>query len=150
MAQSFCCVYVHYVFSTKGRRNFISLELKDRLFPYIGGIARDNNMKALTVGGTDNHAHALVSLPSTLSVAKAVQLLKGGSSKWVHDTSPDHQEFAWQAGYGAFSVGVNQVERTVRYIENQAKHHEKRSFEEEFLAFLKLHKVEYDPKYIWE
>mgnify|MGYP001587974719 CR=1 FL=1 len=150
MAQSFCNCLMHCVWSTKERRNFIAPELQERLFPYLGGIARDNGMKALMVGGIANHVHALLSLPSTMTVAKAAQLLKGGSSKWVHDTFPDYREFEWQAGYGAFSIGATQVERTIKYIENQEEHHRGRSFEEEFLEILKIHNVEYDPRYVWD
>jgi REP element-mobilizing transposase RayT len=141
---------MHCVWSTKGRRNLIPPELQKRLFPYLGGIARDNGMKALVVGGISNHVHSLVSLPSTMAVAKAVQLLKGGSSKWVHDTFPDYREFEWQAGYGAVSIGAAQVDRTIKYIENQEEHHRGRSFEEEFLEILKVHGVEYDARYIWD
>jgi REP element-mobilizing transposase RayT len=141
---------MHCIWSTKERRNFIAPELQEHLFPYLGGIARDNGMKALMVGGIANHVHALLSLPSTMAVAKAVQLLKGGSSKWVHDTFPDYREFEWQAGYGAFCIGATQVERTIKYIENQEEHHRGRSFEEEFLEILRIHNVEYDPRYIWD
>lgn len=150
MAQSFCNCLMHCIWSTKGRRNLIAPALQERLFPYLGGIARDNGMKALMVGGTTNHVHALLSLPSTMAVAKAVQLVKGGSSKWVRDTFPDYREFEWQAGYGAFSIGATQAERTIKYIEDQEEHHRGRSFEEEFLEILKVHGIEYDPRYIWD
>ena len=150
MAQSFCNCLMHCVWSTKGRRNLIPPELQKRLLPYLGGIARDNAMKALVVGGISNHVHSLVSLPSTMAVAKAVQLVKGGSSKWVHDTFPDYRDFEWQAGYGAFSIGAAQVDRTIKYIQNQEEHHRGRSFEEEFLEILKVHGVEYDARYIWD
>ena len=82
-------------------------ELQERLWPYMGGIARENNMKALAIGGIEDHIHLLISLPATLSIAKAIQLLKGGSSKWVHDRFPDHNNFKWQEGYGAFSVNIS-------------------------------------------
>jgi putative transposase len=87
-------------------------ELQARLWPYLGGIARENRMKALVVGGVENHVHVLLSIPSTLSVAKAVQLLKGNSSKWIHKTFKEHWNFEWQEGYGAFSIGVSGVEDT--------------------------------------
>jgi putative transposase len=82
-------------------------------------------------------------------VAKALQLSKGGSSKWIHDTFPQHRAFAWQEGYGAFSIGISQVQPTVLYISRQAIHHQKVTFQEEFLAFLEKHDVEYDPRYVW-
>ena len=93
-------------------------------------------MKALAVGGTEDHIHVLLSLPATLPPAKAIQLIKAGSSKWVHESFPAHRNFAWQEGYGAFSVGLSQIETTIAYIRNQKEHHRKKTFEEEFLAFL--------------
>ena len=96
-------------------------------------------MKALMIGGVEDHVHVLLSLPSTLSVAKAVQLIKGNSSKWIHETFPEHQSFEWQEGYGAFSIGISGVDDTVKYIQNQAEHHRKMSFKEEVAAFLKKH-----------
>ena len=114
------------------------------LWAYIGGIARNNGFKALTVGGTDNHCHVLLSLPATMPLAKAVQLIKGGSSKWMNDSVSSG--FRWQEAYGAFSIGVSQVPNTVAYIQNQLEHHHKIGFEEEFLAFLKKNGVEYGAK----
>ena len=140
---------MHYVFSTKERRNTLSADLRERLWPYLGGIARENGMKALAVGGTDNHVHLLVSVSSTLSVAKVIQLIKGGSSKWIHDTFPAHGGCAWQEGYGAFSIGVSGVEDTIKYIKAQEQHHRSRSFEEEYLGFLEKHGLEFDERYVW-
>ena len=140
---------MHYVFSTKERRNTLSADLRERLWPYLGGIARENGLKVLALGGTDNHVHLLVSVSSTLSVAKVIQLIKGGSSKWIHDTFPAHAKFAWQEGYGAFSIGVSGVDDTIRYIKAQEQHHRSRSFEEEYLGFLEKHGLEFDERYIW-
>jgi putative transposase len=94
----------------------------------MGGIAREHGMKALAVGGVEDHAHVLLSLPTTVTIAQALQLIKGGSSKWIHDTFPEHCDFAWQEGYGAFSIGVSQVAGTVSYIQSQAEHHRKKTF----------------------
>jgi len=140
---------MHYVFSTKDRRKLISPTLQNQLWPYLGGIARENEMKALAVGGMDDHVHLLVSLPSTLSVAKGIQLIKGGSSKWIHDTFPEHGTLAWQEGYGAFSIGVSGVEDTIAYINRQAEHHRGKTFEEEFIGFLNRHGIDYDPRYVF-
>jgi len=101
-------------------------------------------MKTLAIGGVADHVHVLLSLPATLSVAKAMQLLKGNSSKWIRETFPKMRSFAWQEGDGAFSVSVSGVEATVAYIRNQARHHRKRSFREEVLAMLKKHGFEYE------
>ena len=141
---SFTSCLVHCVFSTKERRRLITPVLQERLWPYLGGIARQHKMKMLAVDGVEDHVHALLSIPATLSVAKAVQLLKGNSSKWIHETFPDQRLFGWQEGYGAFSIGVSGVEETVAYIRNQKEHHRSRSFKEELVAFLDKHGIEYE------
>jgi REP element-mobilizing transposase RayT len=101
-------------------------------------------MKALAIGGPSDHVHILLSLPSTLSIAKAVQLLKGNSSKWIHETFPELRNFEWQEGYGAFSIGISGVDETARYIQNQPEHHRVRSFREELGAMLRRHGFDYD------
>ena len=141
---------MHCVFSGKERRPVITLELQERLWPYLGGIARENKVKALSIGGVEDHVHMLVSVPATLSIAKAMQLIKGGSAKWVHDNFPPHRLFAWQEGYGAFSISICDVARTVSYIENQREHHRKIDFKAEFVAFLQKHGIAYDERYIWD
>ena len=125
-------------------------QLRDRLWPFLGGIAREHQMKALSIGGVEDHVHLLLSLPATMSIVKAMQLIKGGSSKWVHDSFPDQRLFAWQTKYGAFSVCVSLLDRIIKYIENQQRHHRRMSFQEEFIALLKRHKIEYDERYLWK
>lgn len=147
MSHTYVSELFHCVFSTKDRRGLILPAKQSDLWSYMGGIARKNGFKAIAVGGTDNHVHLLVSLPAIMPVAKAMQLVKGGSSKWMNDSGTN--AFAWQQGYGAFSVGISQQADTVSYICSQAEHHHKRGFEEEFLSFLKKHGIEYDPKYVW-
>jgi putative transposase len=149
VAHSYTSSLYHCVFSTKQRVKLITPELQERLWPYMGGIARDNAMKALAIGGIEDHVHMLLSLPSTLAIAKAIQLVKGNSSKWMHATFSDMSHFAWQEGYGAFSIGISQIETTVTYIQNQQKHHRRKTFQEEFLSFLKTHGIEYDPRFVW-
>jgi putative transposase len=146
MSHSYTNTLVHCVFSTKNRQKVLTEEILARLFPYLAGIARKNGMTALAVGGVEDHVHLLLSLPPTLPVAKAVQLVKGGSSRWLHETFPALEGFAWQAGYGAFSIGISQAERTTRYIQGQAEHHRETSFEMEFVQFLDTHRIEYDPR----
>jgi len=124
--------------------------LGQRLWAYLGGIARQNQMKAIEVGGMPDHVHVLLSLPSTLSIAKALQLIKGGSSKWVHDTFPEHRLFRWQVKYGAFALSVSLLDKTIQYIKNQQAHHRKMTFQEEFVALLKKHQIAYDERYLWE
>ena len=117
-------------------------ELKEPLHSYLGGIARQNGISPLAVGGTADHVHLLISLPRTISLAKAVQLLKSGSSKWIHDNFPQSKLFSWQEGYGAFSIGISQRDATVQYIQSQAEHHKRLSFADELKKFLALHGME--------
>jgi REP-associated tyrosine transposase len=147
---SYVSSYFHCVFSTKERRKLISPSLQERLWPFLGGIARQNNLKALIAGGTEDHVHILLSLPSTMPVAKAMQLIKGGSSKWIHETFPEQRLFAWQEKYGAFSVSFSQLDATTDYIKSQQEHHRTRTFQEEFLTLLKKHHIEYDHRYLWK
>lgn len=105
-------------------------------------------MKALAIGGTDNHIHLLLSLPSSLPIAKAMREIKSASSHWMHETC-DIPGFEWQERYGAFSIGWAQVNATTAYISSQTEHHRKRDFQAEFLAILDKHKIEYDPRYVW-
>lgn len=149
MANSYHILLIHAVFSTKNREPWLSPPVRQRLFPYLGGIARQNGMKALSIGGVSEHVHLLLSLSRELSVADAMQLIKGPSSKWVHETFPQMAGFAWQEGYGAFSIGILQADETCRYIEGQEEHHRTVSFQEEYLAFLKRHNVPHDERYVW-
>jgi REP element-mobilizing transposase RayT len=114
--------------------------MQPRLWAYIGGIARTNGFTALAVGGIEDRIHVLLSLPATLPVAKAIQLIKGGSSKWMNDRL-DRRSFAWQDSYGAFSIGISQVQNTIRYINDQERHHTKVGFEDEFRGFLERHGI---------
>jgi REP element-mobilizing transposase RayT len=147
---SYVSSYFHCVFSTKARNKLITPPLQERLWPFLGGIARRNDTKALITGGTEDHVHILLSLPSTMPIAKAMQLIKGGSSKWIHDTFPEQRLFAWQEKYGAFSVSFSQLDAIQEYIRNQHEHHRTKSFQEEFLALLKKHHIEYDERYLWD
>ncbi len=149
MSHSYVSNIMHCVFSTKDRSKWITPDLRNRLFPYMSGIAKTNFIMALEIGGVDDHVHMLLSLPSSMTVAKALQLIKGGSSKWIHDTFIQHKHVRWQEGYGAFSVSISQVQETITYIKGQEKHHQRKSFKEEFLTFLRKHNIEYDDKYVW-
>ena len=141
---SFTSCLFHCVWSTKNREPCLTLDVRERLWPYLGGIAKQNQMKALVIGGASDHVHVLLSLPATLSVAKAMQLLKGNSSKWMRETFPNMRFFAWQEGYGAFTISMSGVEATTAYIQRQAEHHRTRSFREEFVVMLKKHGFAYD------
>ena len=139
MANTYTSLHYHIVFSTKNRDPFLVETVRERLFAYLGGIARENGMNALEVGGMTDHVHLLLSLPSTVPIAKAVHLLKSGSSKWIHENFPQSPGFSWQQGYGAFSISISQQEKTVAYIHAQAKPHERVNSAEEFREFLMAH-----------
>jgi putative transposase len=141
MSHTYYSLLVHCVFSTKERRVLIPAELQKKLWPYIAGIARMNRFKALAVGGMRDHAHVLLSLPTTITVAKAVQLIKGGSSKWINDHA-EVRSFEWQDGYAAFTIGISQLQTTIRYIDNQEQHHTRMSFHQELHRMLARHGIE--------
>ncbi|MGB0063323.1 MAG: IS200/IS605 family transposase [Terracidiphilus sp.] len=148
MPHTYCSSLFHCVFSTKERRKAIAPEIQERLWAYIGGVANEHGLKALSTGGTEDHIHILLSLPSSFPIAKAMREIKSASSFWMRHTiaQPD---FAWQEGYGAFSIGCSQIATTSAYIRSQEEHHRQRNFQAEFLAFLKKHRIEYDPRYVW-
>jgi putative transposase len=141
---SFSSSLHHCVFATKEREPWLTPELRERLWPYLGGVARENGTKTLAIGGAADHVHILLSLPATMSVAKAMQLLKGNSSKWIHETFPALRSFAWQEGYGAFTIGMSGVEETHAYIRDREKHHQIRTFREEVIMFLRRHGLAFD------
>jgi REP element-mobilizing transposase RayT len=148
MPHSYCFSLYHCVFSTKDRRPLLVPEMRERLWAFLGGVARDHAMTALMVGGMEDHDHLLLSLPAVKPVATAMREIKGVSSHWLHQTF-DMPHFGWQEGYGAFSIGMAQIEATRAYIANQTEHHRKRDFQAEFVAMLNKHGIAYDPRYIW-
>jgi putative transposase len=131
------------MWATKERRPLIKPELQQRLWPHLGGIAREYKMKALVVGGVEDHVHVRLSVPSTLSVAEFVPLRNDNSSKWIHNTFKEHWGFEWQEGYGAFSIGISGVADTAKYIQGQAEHHRKMTFKQALEVFLKKHGIEF-------
>jgi putative transposase len=146
---SFTDLKYHVIVGTKDRAPLIEPDLKQRLYDYMGGVLREEGGRLLAAGGVEDHAHMLVQLPATLAVADALRVVKTNSSRWVHDALPRHAEFAWQTGYAAFSVSHSVGPRVERYLAGQEEHHKKTSFQEEFVAFLQRHEVEYDPRYLW-
>ena len=150
MANTFTSLHYHLIFSTKNREPWITHDIEDRIWKFIGGIARENKMKALHIGGMPDHVHLALALRPTHSVSEALQLLKGGSSKWIKGTFPKMRGFRWQDGYGAFTVSKSNLGDIIDYIKNQREHHRVKSFKEEFLAFLIRHEIAYDEKYLWD
>ncbi len=149
MGNSYVSSLYHLVFGTKNHEPWLTPPIRERLWPYLGGVAAKNEMTALCVGGHNDHVHMLLSLPPDMAVSRAVQIIKGGSSLWVHQTFAELDGFAWQEGYGAFSIGIPQVADTRQYIQGQTEHHKKMPFREEYVAFLKKNGIPYDERYVW-
>jgi REP element-mobilizing transposase RayT len=147
MAHSYTKLLYHLVFSTIERRPLITKTLRPLLYDYLGGTVRGLDGVAIEIGGVADHVHLLVRMPRTIAVDVFLQKLKANSSGWV--TRTQAVKFNWQRGFGAFTVSESQVEKVRRYIQNQEAHHSKESFEEEFKAILKAHKVEFDEEYLW-
>ncbi len=135
MPDSYVANRVHCVFSTKNRAKSIPADLQPRLWSFMVGIARQNGLTPIAVGGFDDHAHVLIAVPPTMPLAKAMQLIKTGSSKWCNQNF-GKGDFEWQAGYSAASVGTSLLDKTKDYIRNQREHHRKRDFEAEWRQFL--------------
>src|SRR5271157_1771643 len=146
MAHSFVSSVFHIVFSTKQRMQLIRTDSLSRLWNYLAGIARNHGMQVLAVGGTENHVHVLLVLPPDMALSDAVRTLKANSSRWMRQTD---RLFAWQEGYGAFSVSPSQLERARQYIANQPAHHATHSFEQEFLAMLQAANIRLEPNRVF-
>ena len=149
MAQTLVRVLVHLIFSTKERANLIQPEVEAELCAYLAGIASNLHSPCLAVNGTRDHVHMLVSQWKNLALAKLVEEVKKGSSKWIKTKGAAFRGFHWQDGYAAFSVSQSKVADVEAYIAGQKEHHRRRSFQEELIQFLRRHGVEYDQRYIW-
>ena len=143
MAHKYPNILIHYVFSTKERKNLIPDTLIPRLDKYFAGIGRNYGIPVLAAGGISNHSHLLVVLPTNIPTSKAIQVLKANSSRWLRDHGID---FAWQEGYGAFSVSSSNRDAVKHYIEHQAEHHRKRTYEREFETLVQKSGMAFDPK----
>jgi REP-associated tyrosine transposase len=141
-------ILLHLIFSTQGRRRLIRPEFRDDLFAYLGGIVREMHGTALIVNGEPDHVHMLIRVRPVHSAAEIARVVKTNSSRWMREKHT--RNFAWQTGYGVFSVSESSVLDVTEYIAKQQEHHQKLSFQEEYIAFLKENHVEYDPKYIWD
>jgi len=143
MAGKYLSLLVHFTWSTAGREPWIEPSMRPNLYSYIGGIMHNKNARLISAGGISDHIHLLASMPSTISVADFVNVVKSNSSKWIHENFSRLRSFAWQEGYGAFSVSKSDELRVIRYINNQAQHHQKRTFKQELVALLQKHGIEY-------
>ena len=150
MPQSLAFVLVHVVFSTKDRASVLDASVRPALYAYLATVARNAKCECSRVGGVADHVHLAVRLSRTTNVADLVEQLKSSSSKWLKTQSPDLAKFAWQRGYGAFSVGPADLSALIDYIDSQEMHHRKQSFQDEFRTFLKKYGVEFDERYLWD
>ncbi|HEY1937847.1 MAG TPA: IS200/IS605 family transposase [Candidatus Angelobacter sp.] len=141
MSHAFVKNHIHLVFSTKDRRPIIATNIQPELWSYLAGICRNQGMAAIAINGMDDHAHILFHLPPTIALAEAVRLLKSNSSKWMNEHG---RRFAWQEGYGGFSVSISNTAAVAKYIRDQEKHHRKMTFEQEYRALLKKHGIDPD------
>jgi putative transposase len=149
MANTYTCLHYHLVFSTKNREPWITADAEERVWAYLGGIAKENEMTPIRIGGIEDHLHVLVGAPPTMAPSKIAQLIKGGSSNWIRDHFPEWSGFAWQDGYGTFSVSRSNVDAVANYIRNQREHHRNTGYQTEYRALLEKHGVEYDERYLW-
>ncbi len=147
MSRTFTNLLTHVIFSTKDREPMIRTEIRSELFAYLGGLTRELRGKAYGINGTSDHVHMLISLPPNVCMSDALRFIKANSSGWVKDKWK--KAFAWQLGYGAFSVSKSNVPEVLRYIANQEKHHRRVTFKNEFVDFLRKYEIDYDERYLW-
>lgn len=150
MPQSLASILVHLIFSTKNRQPWIEPSIEPELHPYVATVFKGLDSPCLTLNNTADHVHILFRLGRKASVADVVEKAKSSSSKWIKTKGPQYQEFYWQGGYGAFSIGESGVLALKQYIGNQKDHHRTKTFQEEFRVFLARYRVEYDERYVWD
>ena len=151
MAQSLARLWTHLIFSTKERYPFLSdQKIRNDNHRYLATVLRSHDCETIIVGGCADHVHALFALSRNHSIADIVRETKRTSSTWIKTIERRHSKFRWQAGYGAFSVSQSHVGQVQTYIENQEKHHRRKTFQDEFRAFLKKYRIDFDERYIWD
>ncbi|MCC5919766.1 MAG: IS200/IS605 family transposase [Cyclobacteriaceae bacterium] len=150
MGQSLVQNYLHIVFSTKNRKPYINSSIDEKLYAYLSGTCNELESPCLSVGGYKDHVHLLCKLSKKLALTTFLSKIKSSSSKWIKTNGAEFSNFYWQDGYGAFSVNPTEVNLVIDYIKRQSEHHQKKTFQDEYRAFLKKYKVDYDEKYIWD
>jgi putative transposase len=149
MANTYTALHYHLVFSTHNREKWLHQAQEEQIWAYLGGIARNHQMKPLSIGGVEDHVHLLVGIPPTLAVSTSLQKLKGISSHWLKQEFSNFRHFGWQDGYGAFTVSQSNLELVAEYIRKQRTHHQHQTFHEEYLEFLRKHQIPFDERYVW-
>ncbi len=150
MPQSLIRNYLHITFSTKNRYPFIDSEISEELYRYLGGICKNLECNPIIVGGYTDHIHMLCLLSQKIPLMKLIEQVKSHSSKWIKTKNSKYSKFYWQNGYGAFSVNPKEIAKVKTYILTQEEHHKKKTFQEEYLGFLKKYNIEYDDRYVWD
>lgn len=150
MANTYTQLYFHVVFAVKGRQNLISIQWKDELYKYIAGIINNKSQKLLIINGMPDHVHLLLSSNPNFNLSTLVGEIKSNSSRWINENRYVKGKFAWQIGFGAFTVSQSQLTVVTNYIKKQEIHHKTKSFREEYIEFLEAYKIDYDDKYIFE
>lgn len=150
MPQSLAKNYVHIIFSTKYRQPFITEDIEDALFAYLGAMCKDMDCPRIKIGGYLDHVHILCLLFRKVALMDLLEEIKAHSSKWMKTMGPAFKNFYWQDGYAAFSVNPMGVEVVIRYIENQKKHHQKIKFQDEMRNIFRKYKIEFEEKYVWD
>ena len=148
MTHSYRQHYFHLIWSTKDRSPYINSEVQMRLYSYLGAIIKNHSGKLLEVGGMPDHIHLLIELSLLDKFSHFVRDMKASSSQWIHKNFPTMEKFAWQEGYGSFSVSYSSLEEVRKYIQNQELHHKAMTYEEEYLKILKLHQINYDLRFV--
>ncbi len=149
MSQSIADMILHIVFSTKNRLPLIQPMIESELYAYMSATCRNLDCPVIQVNGMNDHVHILLLLGRTITVSNLISELKSSSSRWIKTKGDSYQDFAWQSGYGAFSVSRPNVNEVIKYIASQKEHHKKVSFKEELLKILERAQVKYDEKYLW-
>jgi REP element-mobilizing transposase RayT len=150
MPQSLARLYVHLIFSTKQRERFLSERVRELLHAYMATVLQNLDCPPVLINSTDDHVHILFELARRVAVSQAVEDVKKFSSKWIKSQGTEFANFAWQTGYGAFSVSESNVAAVRDYVANQQEHHRQKSFQEEYRSFLDRHGVTYDERYVWD
>jgi REP element-mobilizing transposase RayT len=150
MPQSFQSIPIHLIWSTKNRLPFINDDIEEELYKYMASIFRNYNSPSIIINGYKNHVHVLAYLSRIITIAKLMEEVKRESSKWIKTKGLRFEKFYWQVGYAAFGVGRNQLKIIINYIRNQKDHHRAKSFEEEYIDFLKRYSIDYNEGYMWD
>ncbi len=150
MPQSLAQILVHLIFSTKNREAWLADDIRDELHAYIGGIIENQKGTLLKAGSVVDHIHLLIAHPRTCAPSEMVQDIKTGSSKWLKTKGARYQDFHWQSGYGLFSISPSHRPALERYIANQAEHHRRFSFQDEYRRLLKKYSIQLDERYVWD